>query len=83
MIPYAPHEWRPEERPMMPGSPSTPAHPPHLRLAYGVVGCLIAVTGGMSNALVTAYQQYLQGMTLSPSPTGGGLFLFSPLSLEC
>lgn len=61
MIPYAPREWRPEERPMMPGSPSTPAHPPHLRLAYGIVGCLIAITGGMSNALVTAYQQYLQG----------------------
>ncbi|RCX08266.1 MFS transporter [Extensimonas vulgaris] len=61
MIPYAPREWRPEERPMMPGSPSTPAHPPHLRVAYGVVGCLIAITGGMSNALVTAYQQYLQG----------------------
>ncbi|MGE4376311.1 MAG: MFS transporter, partial [Burkholderiaceae bacterium] len=61
MIPYAPREWRPEERPMMPGSPSTPAHPPHLRLAYGIVGCLIAITGGMSNALVTAYQPYLQG----------------------
>ncbi|MDF1482482.1 MFS transporter [Extensimonas soli] len=61
MIPYAPHEWRPEERPAMPGSPSTPAHPPHLRLAYGIVGCLIAVTAGMSNALVTAYQPYLQG----------------------
>jgi len=59
--PFAPRQWLPHERPMMPGSPSTPLHSPPKRLAYAVVGFIITLTGGLSNALVTANQQNLQG----------------------
>lgn len=45
MSKYAPREWAPDERPMMPGSPSTPAHPTPLRFAYLFVGVLITITG--------------------------------------
>ena len=58
---FAPRQWLPHERPMMPGSPSTPLHPWRLRVAYAVVGLLISITGGMSNALVSANLQNLQG----------------------
>ncbi|KLJ02577.1 MFS transporter [Luteimonas sp. FCS-9] len=58
---YAPRAWAPHERPMMPGSPSTPLHPTRLRIAYGVVGFVIAITGGLGNALVTANLLDLQG----------------------
>ena len=42
MSKYAPREWAPDEKPMLPGSPSTPAHPTPLRFAYLFVGILIA-----------------------------------------
>ena len=58
---FAPRQWLPHERPMMPGSPSTPLHPWRLRVAYAVVGLLVSLTGGMSNALVSANLQNLQG----------------------
>lgn len=45
----------------MPGSPSTPLHSPPKRLAFGMVGLLVAITGGLGNALVTANLQFLQG----------------------
>ncbi|WPO97657.1 MFS transporter [Pseudomonas sp. HR96] len=58
---YAPHPWQPEERPSLPGSPSTPWHPTHKRFAYAAVGLLVALTGGLGNALVTANLLFLQG----------------------
>lgn len=58
---YAPHTWLPHEKPTLPGSPSTPLHPTPKRLAYGAVGLLVAITGGLGNALVTANLQFLQG----------------------
>ncbi len=58
---YAPRDWAPHERPMMPGSPSTPLHPTRRRIAFGLVGALIAITGGLGNALVTANLLNLQG----------------------
>ncbi|MEN5060219.1 MFS transporter [Luteimonas sp. TWI1416] len=58
---YAPRAWAPHERPMMPGSPSTPLHSTPMRVAYGVVGFVIAITGGLGNALVTANLLDLQG----------------------
>ncbi|MDO7896910.1 MFS transporter [Pseudomonas citrulli] len=58
---YAPRQWLPHEKPSMPGSPSTPLHPPLKRLAFGLVGLLVAITGGLGNALVTANLQFLQG----------------------
>lgn len=62
MIPIDPlPDWSPEERPRFPGSPSTPWHPPHVRVAYFVVGMLVILTGGLGNGLVSANLQQLQG----------------------
>ena len=58
---YTPHTWQPHERPSMPGSPSTPLHPTHKRWLFAMVGVLVAITGGLGNALVIANLQYLQG----------------------
>lgn len=62
MKPYIVREWAPHERPMLPGSPSTPLHPWHKRLAFGIVGILVAITGGLGNALVSANLTNLQGV---------------------
>ena len=59
--PYAPREWQPHEKPMLLGSPSTPHHPAARRIAYGIVGLLVCLTGGLGNAMVTANLQNLQG----------------------
>lgn len=64
--PYAPHDWLPHEKPALLGSPSTPLHSPAKRLAYGVVGLLVCLTGALGNAVVTANLQLLQ----APSPPG-------------
>lgn len=53
--------WKPHERPSLPGSPATPDHPMRLRVAYGAVGVVVGLTGGLGNALVVANQQNLQG----------------------
>ncbi|WP_207870059.1 MULTISPECIES: MFS transporter [Pseudomonas] len=58
---YAPRQWLPHEKPSLPGSPSTPLHSPAKRLAFGLVGLLVAITGGLGNALVTANLVFLQG----------------------
>jgi MFS family permease len=58
---YATREWDPDEKPMLPGSPSTPPHPPAVRVAYLCVGTLVMLTGGLGNALVTANLVNLQG----------------------
>ncbi|WP_345782414.1 MFS transporter [Lysobacter stagni] len=58
---YAPREWQPHERPSLPGSPSTPLHSPRRRAAFAVVGFIVAITGGLGNALVTANLVNLQG----------------------
>ncbi|MHB2139534.1 MFS transporter [Pseudomonas monsensis] len=58
---YAPRNWQPHEKPSLPGSPSTPLHSNPKRLAYALVGVLVAVTGGLGNSLVVANLPYLQG----------------------
>ena len=58
---YTPHTWQPHERPSLPGSPSTPLHPTRKRWLFALVGVLVAITGGLGNALVIANLQYLQG----------------------
>jgi MFS family permease len=58
---YAPREWAPGEKPLMPGSPSTPDHPTAKRFAYLLVGILVTLTGGLGNALVSVNLINLQG----------------------
>jgi MFS family permease len=58
---YRPRDWHPDERPMLPGSPSTPPHPPGKRVAYFCVGTLVTLTAGLGNALVTANLFNLEG----------------------
>ncbi|MEN3793024.1 MFS transporter [Fulvimarina sp. MAC3] len=63
-----PPNWTPEERPMLPGSPASVYHRPHVRAAYAAVGVLVGVTGGLSNALVAANLPQIQGqLGLTPS----------------
>ncbi|EPJ90357.1 MULTISPECIES: MFS transporter [Pseudomonas] len=58
---YAPRDWAPHERPTLPGSPSTPLHSTGKRWAFALVGVIVALTGGLGNALVVANLPYLQG----------------------
>lgn len=59
--PYVPREWAPHEKPALLGSPSTPFHSTPKRIAYGIVGLLVCMTGALGNAMVTANLQNLQG----------------------
>ncbi|APG18229.1 MFS transporter [Kosakonia radicincitans] len=59
--PYTPREWAAHEKPMLLGSPSTPYHSTPRRIAYGIVGLLVCLTGALGNAMVTANLQNLQG----------------------
>jgi len=59
--PYAPREWASHEKPTLLGSPSTPDHSTPERIAYGIVGLLVCITGALGNAMVTANLQNLQG----------------------
>src|SRR5262245_39477513 len=61
MSSVVPSQWLPHERPQFPGSPSTPLHPAALRWAYASVGALVAITGGLGNAMVTVNLLQLQG----------------------
>jgi MFS family permease len=54
-------DWAPHERPMIPGSPSTPHMPPTTRVAFGLTGLLLGITGGMGTAIVTANLPAIQG----------------------
>ncbi|MRW92334.1 MFS transporter [Duganella sp. FT80W] len=58
---YAPQVWQPHERPTLPGSPSTPHHSFPKRIAFLLVGFIVAITGGLGNALVSVNLPYLQG----------------------
>jgi MFS family permease len=58
---YAPRQWHPDERPSLPGSPSTPSHSMPRRIAYFLIGVLVTLTGGLGNALVTVNLVNLQG----------------------
>ena len=59
--PYAPLDWAPHEKPAILGAPATPIHHPAKRVAYGIVGLLVCLTGALGNAVVTANLQNLQG----------------------
>lgn len=63
-------DWEEHEKPTLPGSASMPWHPPHRRAAYALVSVLVAITGGLGTALVTANLPFLQGQ-LGLSPVQG------------
>jgi hypothetical protein len=67
----APYEFRPHERPLIPGSPATPEHPLGRRVAYALIGAIVALTGGFSNGLLLANLPQIQG-SLGLTPVEGG-----------
>lgn len=54
-------DWKPHERPMIPGSPSTPDMPGSERLKYGLVALLLGLTGSLGTALVSVNLNQIQG----------------------
>lgn len=65
------YEFKPHERPMLPGSPATPEHPVPRRIGYALIGTLIALTSGFSNGLLVANLPQIQG-SLGLTPVEGG-----------
>jgi MFS family permease len=49
------------ERPVLPGSPGSPAHPRPRQIAYALIGILLGLTVGFGNALISANTYTLQG----------------------
>jgi len=56
-----PYQFKPHERPVIPGSPYNPDHPTGRMWAYGAIGMLAGLTGGLGNSLVTANLAFFQG----------------------
>ena len=56
-----PYQFKPHERPVIPGSPYNPDHPRGRMWAYGAIGVLAGLTGGLGNSLVTANLAFFQG----------------------
>ncbi|HEX8470828.1 MAG TPA: MFS transporter [Brevundimonas sp.] len=52
---------QPHEKPTLMGSPATPDHHWRLRAAYGAIGVLVAMTGGLGAGVVSANIQSLAG----------------------
>ena len=55
------YQFKLHERPIIPGSPFNPDHPAGRMVAYGAIGILAGLTGGLGNALVTSNLAHLQG----------------------
>jgi MFS family permease len=55
------YQFKPHERPVIPGSPFNPDHPVERMWAYGAIALLAGTTGGLGNALVTSNIAYFQG----------------------
>lgn len=55
------YQFKPHERPVIPGSPFNPDHPRSRMVAYAAIGALAGLTGGLGNALVTANLSFFQG----------------------
>lgn len=67
MAQAAAYEFKPHERPTLPGSPANPDHPNRRRVAYFAIGVLIGLAGGLGNALVAVNLPFAQG-TLGLGP---------------
>jgi len=55
------YQFKAHERPAIPGSPFNPDHPRSRMWAYGTIGILAGLTGGLGNALVSSNLAYFQG----------------------
>ncbi|MFD0849340.1 MFS transporter [Sphingosinicella xenopeptidilytica] len=55
------YQFKPHERPTLPGSPANPDHPAARRLGYLLVGALVGLTGGLGNALISTNLAFVQG----------------------
>lgn len=56
-----PYDYPEAEKPLIPGAPGFPDHPPRRRVIYALTSCLVAMTGALGNAIVAANLPYLQG----------------------
>lgn len=65
------YAFKPDEMPILPGSPATPYHPRRRQLAYFCIGLLLALTGGFQNGFLLANTAALQG-TMALTPVEGG-----------
>lgn len=61
MAASAPYEFKPHERPTLPGSPATPDHPTPRRIGYFAIGLLVGLTGALGNALIAVNLNLAQG----------------------
>ena len=67
------YQFRPHERPFLPGSPATPDHPMPRRIGYALIGVLIALTAGFNNGLLVANIPQIQGALGITSAEAGWL----------
>lgn len=77
------YQFKPHERPFMPGSPATPEHPGWRRVGYALVGALIAITSGLSNGLLLANLPQIQGALGITSVEGGWLTAVYSMTNVC
>ena len=56
-----PYQFGPDEQPLLPGSPFSPAHPLPRRLAYGAVGLVVGISATFTNVLINVNVPYLSG----------------------
>ena len=56
-----PPDWAEHEKPALPGSPAMPHHEPWVRVCYGLIAVLVALTGGLGNAMFSANLPTIQG----------------------
>src|SRR4030095_1821525 len=55
------YQFKPHERPALPGSPYNPDHPRARMWGYGAIGLLAGMTAGPRNAVVSTHLCYFQG----------------------
>jgi hypothetical protein len=79
----ADYQFKPHERPMMPGSPATPDHPGARRIGYFMIGTLLALTGGFINGLLTANLPQIQGALGLTNVEGGWLMAAYSMTNIC
>lgn len=58
---YPARPFRPEERPLFPGSPYSPAHAPARRVAFAIAGVSVGVMVNLGNGIVIANVPILAG----------------------